>query len=85
VQWSNYRGQADIGFIKIIDFMVEMGSFNIQMNKKRRFSNFQKILSKKFDFQNLNLKYIFQIFHILKINFWTILYEKVENFSLLFI
>jgi hypothetical protein len=31
------------------------------------------------------LKYIFQIFHILKINFWTILYEKVENFFLLFI
>jgi hypothetical protein len=30
-QWSNYRRQADIGFFKIIDFMVDMGSFNIQI------------------------------------------------------
>jgi hypothetical protein len=42
-QWSNYRGQADIGFFKIIDFMVDMGSFNIQMNKK----NSKNIVQKK--------------------------------------
>jgi hypothetical protein len=34
VQWS--RRQADIGFVKIIDFMVDMALFNIQMNKTKK-------------------------------------------------
>jgi hypothetical protein len=33
-QWFNYRRHADIGFFKNFDFMVDMGSFNIQTNKK---------------------------------------------------
>jgi hypothetical protein len=27
-QWANYRRQADIGFFKIFDFMIDMASFN---------------------------------------------------------
>jgi hypothetical protein len=42
-QWSNYRGQADIGFFKIIDFMVDMGSF-----KQKKF---EKYCSKKIIFK----------------------------------
>jgi hypothetical protein len=35
-QWFNYRRHADIGFFKNFDFMVDMGSFNIQTNKKNK-------------------------------------------------
>jgi hypothetical protein len=31
-QWANYRRQADIGFVKIFDFMIDMASFNVQTN-----------------------------------------------------
>jgi hypothetical protein len=60
-QWFNYRRHADIGFFKIFDFMVDMGSFNILTNKKYEFSNFRKEMSKNLDFENLNLKKNIQI------------------------
>jgi hypothetical protein len=27
--WANYRRQADIGFFKNFDFMIDMASFNV--------------------------------------------------------
>jgi hypothetical protein len=59
-QWSNYS----IGFFKIIDFMVNMGSFNIQMNQKNEFSNCETILSKqisKSEFEKYFLNFAAQV------------------------
>jgi hypothetical protein len=47
-QWANYRGQADIGFFKIFDFMVDMASFNIQTNNKITIFQFSKKNVQKF-------------------------------------
>jgi hypothetical protein len=47
-QWANYRGQADIGFFKIFDFMVDMALFNIQTNKKKKKIPFSKKYVQKF-------------------------------------
>jgi hypothetical protein len=33
-QWANVRRQADIGFFKNFDFMIDIASFNVQTNKK---------------------------------------------------
>jgi tetratricopeptide (TPR) repeat protein len=62
--WANYRRQADIGFFKKFDFMIDMALFNVQTNKKKEFSNFRKKMSKNFDLLNLNLKNIFQILQL---------------------
>jgi hypothetical protein len=40
--WANHRKQADIGFFKIFDFMIDMASFNVQTNKKERIFQFSK-------------------------------------------
>jgi hypothetical protein len=49
-QWANYRRQADIGFFKIFDFMIDMASFNVQTNKKERFFQFSERNVQKFGF-----------------------------------
>jgi hypothetical protein len=41
-QWANYRGQADIGFFKIFNFMADMASYNIQTNNKIIIFQFSK-------------------------------------------
>jgi hypothetical protein len=47
-QWAKYRGQADIGFFKNFDFMVDMASFNIQTNNKIIIFPFSKKHVQKF-------------------------------------
>jgi hypothetical protein len=42
--------QWGCGIFKIFNFLVDMGSFNIQKTTKNKFLTFQKELSKKFDF-----------------------------------
>jgi hypothetical protein len=55
-QWANYRGQADIGFFKIFDFMVDMALFNIQTNNKIIIFPFSKKNVQKFWFLKSELK-----------------------------